>query len=652
MSKVGRIITSGAVVAVAAACSTHTTSPSSAAQRPAASARTATSVTLATWRLAAPISRLTALPDGTGLILAGGLTATNASSADINRLDPTTGAISSIGHLAQAVHDAAGAMIASAPVVFGGGAATVGSAVQSPATGVVGRLPQPRADLSAVSFAGKTYLVGGYDGSRELRAVLSTTDGRTFQPVASLAKTVRYAAVVADSRGIWVFGGSHHGTPVRSIQHIDPATGQTTVAGQLPIALSDAAALDLNGHILVAGGRTTGGTVSSNVYEFDPATDSSRLVAQLAVPVADAAAAVVGSDGYLIGGERNSPAGHPVATVQIVSMLSLPASTASAPTTASGSTASLPLSDSHPFNGRLLIADRGNNRLLLVNAAKQILWTFPNSSAPAPPTGFYFPDDAFFIHHGTGIISNQEGNDTVVEIGFPSGAPLWSYGHPRVAKPAPGYLHEPDDAYLLRDGNVVVADANNCRVVFISPAGKQIGQIGQPGSCVHAPPRSLGYPNGDTPLANGNVLISEVNGSWISEYTVSGKLVWTVHLPIGYPSDPQQIGPDRYLVADYSKPGGIYEFNRKGRILWAYHPTSGPAKLNHPSLAEQLPGGFIAANDDYRDRVVIIDPRSNRIVWQYGHNDQRGTKPGYLYIPDGFDLLAPNGTTPTHPFTG
>jgi hypothetical protein len=450
-----------------------------------------------------------------------------------------------------------------------------------------------------------------------------------------------------------VFGGSHNGKPVRTIQQIDPTSGQTTVAGTLPAALSDASALNLNGRLLVAGGRTSSGAVSSNVYEFDPATRASRLVAQLAVPVADAAAVVVGGHGYLIGGEQGSPAGNPTSAVQVITPVAVMTTTsAGAPNHVATGSANLPLSDAHPFNGRLLIADRGNNRLLLVNADKQILWTFPNPAAPAPPTGFYFPDDAFFIHHGTGIISNQEGNDTVVEIGFPSGAPLWSYGHPRVAKPKPGYLHEPDDAYLLRNGDVVVADANNCRVVFISPAGKQIGQIGRAGSCVHAPPTSLGYPNGDTPLANGNILISEVIGSWISEYTTTGRLVWTVHLPIGYPSDPQQIGPNRYLIADYSNPGGIYEFTRTGRITWAYHPRSGAAKLNHPSLAEQLPGGFICANDDYRNRVVIIDPRTNRIVWQYGHNDVRGTRPGYLYIPDGFDLLAPDNTTPTHPDTG
>ena len=30
--------------------------------------------------------------------------------------------------------------------------------------------------------------------------------------------------------------------------------------------------------------------------------------------------------------------------------------------------------------------------------------------------------------------------------------------------------------------------------------------------------------------------------------------------------------------------------------------------LKKPSLAERLPNGLIMLNDDYRDRVVVIDP--------------------------------------------
>ena len=57
-------------------------------------------------------------------------------------------------------------------------------------------------------------------------------------------------------------------------------------------------------------------------------------------------------------------------------------------------------------------------------------------------------------------------------------------------------------------------------------------------------------------------------------------------------------------------------------------------------------------NDDYRDRMVAIDPTHLQIVWQYGLTDTSGTAPGLLSIPDGFDLLLANGTTPTHPQTG
>jgi hypothetical protein len=50
---------------------------------------------------------------------------------------------------------------------------------------------------------------------------------------------------------------------------------------------------------------------------------------------------------------------------------------------------------------------------------------------------------------------------------------------------------------------------------------------------------------------------------------------------------------------------------------------------------------MIALNDDFHHRVVVIDPHTNRIVWQYGHTGVAGTAPGFLHIPDGVDLAPP-----------
>jgi N-acetylneuraminic acid mutarotase len=619
---------------------------------PGASVETTLVAKTAPAPLPAPISGESVVGLKGGPLILGGLDSASNSVAGVFQLDPASGELSEAGSLTGPLHDAAAALLGDRVLVFGGGTATSTDAVQSLAAPggsvaagttaeAIGTLPTVRSDLSAVTIGGRAYVLGGYDGSTPIDSVLSTADGRSFSQVAKLPSPARYLAVAALGGRIYAFGGeTASGGASDAIQEVDPKTGTARVVGHLHQPVSHAAAIVLGGQIYVLGGEANG-SPSDRVWRFESSSGTVAPAGHLPRAISGGAAATVGSTGYLIGGSGSGET--PLATV-----VTLKAERKSTPKPPAAATARRPL----PFSGRLMIADRGNDRLLVVDARKHILWRFPSRAHPAPPGGFYFPDDAFFIHGGHGIISNEEQNERIVQLSFPAGKLLWSYGHPGVTGSKPGYLHEPDDAYLLKDGTVSVADAQNCRVLLISAAKKLLKTFGSPSSCSHEPPHRLGSPNGDTPLANGNILISEVNGSYIDEITPGGKLKWSVQLPIEYPSDPQQLGPDRYLVADYTRPGGIYEFNRAGKILWSYHPSSGSGMLNHPSLAERLPGGTIAVNDDYRDRVVIIDPRTRKIVWQYGHTGEPGTGPGHLHIPDGFDLLAPNGTTPTHPFTG
>lgn len=290
-----------------------------------------------------------------------------------------------------------------------------------------------------------------------------------------------------------------------------------------------------------------------------------------------------------------------------------------------------------PIPGYLLIADRGNNRMLLVDSAHHIYWRYPGAKKIAMP--FRFGDDTFFGPRHDRIISNQEDQHTIQVISFPGRKILWRYGHVNVLGGRPGYLNTPDDAYLLPNNLVSVADAYNCRVLFISQAHRVVRQYGTTGACRHDPPRYLGAVNGATPLPDGGTLVSEITGSWIDDIGPKGALRWAVQAPVSYPSDPQLIGPNRILLADYATPGAALIINRSGRVLWRYRPTSGAGALNHPSLATVIAPGLIAINDDYRNRVVIVSIRTHRIVWQYGHTDVAGTAPGYLNTPDGLDLL-------------
>ena len=596
------------------------------------------------WQLRAPISREVVLPRAgrNGLLVLGGLASDGSSSDGVALLDPRNGVLSAHGTLLQPTHDAAGAVLGARDLVIGGGTtAPAGSTQIEAGTGVArgSSLAPARADAGAVTIGHTVYVVGGYDGSAMDPEVVATTDGRRYRGVAALPVPVRYPAVAALGSRIYVFGGlGSDGKPTAAVQLVDPARRTAHVVGRLPVPLSGAAAGSIGGTVYLAGGLKATGLTEA-VYAFEPHGASFLRAGSLRVGIAYAGAAVTRGRLWIVGGE--TAGARPSADVQVV-----------IPNRAFGS-AGAAGAGSPFFGSRLLVADRGNDRLLLLDDRDRIVWKYPARGRAAPRGGFYFPDDAFFIHHGRAIISNQEDNDTIVELAFPSGRILFRYGHPRTAGSAPGYLNTPDDTYLLRNGDMSVADAVNCRVLIIRARTKRVlHQIGTPGRCVHDPPSALGSPNGDTPLKDGNLLVSEINGSWIDELTPGGRVVWTTQLPIGYPSDPQQLGPDRYLVADYEHPGAIVEFDRRGRITYRYQPSTAPGALDHPSLAELLPSGVFMVNDDYNDRMVAIDPATRSLVWQYGVTGHAGTARGLLDTPDGFDLLAPDGSTPTHPATG
>jgi outer membrane protein assembly factor BamB len=300
--------------------------------------------------------------------------------------------------------------------------------------------------------------------------------------------------------------------------------------------------------------------------------------------------------------------------------------------------ANTPVTIRGPLPGALLIADRGNDRILLVDSHRRILWRFPTGRDRRLGRRLVFDDDTFVEPGGKALISNEEDHQDIVSIDVETHAVTRLYGTPGVKGGGPNELNWPDDAYVLPDGTMTVADAYNCRILFVR-SHRIVRQIGRTGVCAHDPPRTLGSVNGDTPLPDGGVLVSEINGSWIDDFSRTGRLRWSFQAPVAYPSDPQPLSHGRILLADYASPGAAVIVNRRGQVLWRYRPTSGWGMLNHPSLAVMLPNGNVAINDDFNDRVVIVDPHTRRIVWFYGHRGVPGRGAGSLHTPDGMDFI-------------
>ncbi len=390
-----------------------------------------------------------------------------------------------------------------------------------------------------------------------------------------------------------------------------------------------------------------------------PTRPAGRLASHLArVPFIAAATVLIAAC------SSSSPASgarHPASSTskQATAAKSAPGKAAPPPTYATFST---PLDGPHlapgsnpsVLPGPILIADRTNNRLLVVNPQGEIVWEFPRPGDLAPGQTFKIPDDAFFTPDGKYIIATEEDDFVITVIDVATSRIVYRYGQPGVSGSGPNLLWNPDDAMMLPDGYILTADIKNCRLLLIAPGSHTPAHIfGETtNACYHNPPARFGSPNGAFPMTNGHYLVTEINGDWVDEMGINGTIYNSIHPPgESYPSDSNEVSPGVYVSVSYSNPGVLETFDSHGNLLWRYQPLPGQPQLNEPSLALPLPNGDFLMNDDYNHRVVVIDPGTDKVVWQYGVTGQPGSAPGYLDKPDGVDLAPPYSLLMRHAST-
>jgi len=281
--------------------------------------------------------------------------------------------------------------------------------------------------------------------------------------------------------------------------------------------------------------------------------------------------------------------------------------------------------------GNILVADRNNDRLIVLSPQGQTVWTKQIAG----------PSDAYFSPDGKSIVVTQHGAFDVARLGVVSGRVSYRYGHSGRPGAGDGYLHDPQTAQQLQDGRLLIADKSNCRILFVSPPAHRASTVlGRPGLCVHDPPRTFSYPDAAFPTRDGGLVVSELTPAWVDLLNRASTLRASVRVPgLSAPYDANQSSGGMLIATSHARPGAVEEFTAAGRVLWRYAPASGPAALELPSLAVVLPGGDVLVCDSGNDRVVVIDPHRNVIVWQYGHRGRAGSGPGYLHTPDSAILV-------------
>ncbi len=265
-----------------------------------------------------------------------------------------------------------------------------------------------------------------------------------------------------------------------------------------------------------------------------------------------------------------------------------------------------------PFVGHLLIADRGNGRIVEIAPSGEMTWSFPapgdTAAAALAPW-----DDAHYAPDGRTVHANSATTDTVIAIDPLRGGILWRAGTPGKAGRGATGFSSPDDAVAALDGTVYTADILNCRVVHLAADGTFLGALGN-GVCRHDPPVSFASPNGAYPAPNGDIIVTEITGSWIDRIAPDGTLRWAIRTKLAYPSDAMPYADGSVLVSDYTSPGVVVRLAADGTVLWRYDAGG---KLRNPSSAVPLAANRVAISDDFGNRVLVVDTETNEIVREY-----------------------------------
>jgi serine/threonine-protein kinase PknK len=250
----------------------------------------------------------TALYGGDAAIVSGGLSAAGVSTSTVFRID-SLGHASSVASLPGPIHDAAAAEVAGRLLVFGGGQFEGSNRIVQVLPGQprqVGTLPQALSDLDAGAIGNVAYVAGGWNGSATNPDIYAARPDGSVIRVGTLPIGVRYPAVGALGGKLVVAGGeTSAGTPTTTASVFDPATGRVTGLPALPVPTDHAAGAVLGGRFYLIGGLREG-VFTDAILSWAPGDSRWRLAGHLPAALADLAAVPFDGGIAVLGGRGAS----------------------------------------------------------------------------------------------------------------------------------------------------------------------------------------------------------------------------------------------------------------------------------------------------------------------------------------------------------
>jgi DNA-binding beta-propeller fold protein YncE len=361
--------------------------------------------------------------------------------------------------------------------------------------------------------------------------------------------------------------------------------------------------------------------------------------------------------------------------------------------------------------GNTLIVDRGHHRILEIDRQFAVTWQYGEREVPGVDAGhLWHPTDIQRLANGNTLITDS-GNNRIVELA--DGQIIWQYGnaenlaHGGEGSEA-GQLNRPRSAWRLDDGNTLITDTGNGRVLIVDQAGEIVWQYrtagGEDEIRIDEPLRSFRI-KPDVVMVVGKSLVIEVNERSVVTWACAlGSLAMAAvaedqegkigkfKLSRGNPymkqleerrsalaqqaageAGPAAVTGEGLSAAAQERMAGLAKI-AAGRLNQSEEATSnltplalllvyrarnlvyrvsrqkrvlwryGNAELERPHSAQILTNSRVLVVDTNHHRVVEIDTTTDEIVWYYGEHGKSGHEPGQLANPRWAQRLA-NGNT-------
>lgn len=168
-----------------------------------------------------------------------------------------------------------------------------------------------------------------------------------------------------------------------------------------------------------------------------------------------------------------------------------------------------------------------------------------------------------------------------------------------------------DPRHFNHDGNLLISDQFNNRVIEIDRTGEIVWQFG---------------------IGPADISAKSIVGVNDAQRVGSATLMAGTGVPAGFePACPSGCADNRVLLV-----------NRHGRVIWQYGQFgvtgAAPGELNTPVQNTWTPDQTVLITDQGNQRIIEVDLNKD-ILWQFGQTGVAGTGPNQLNNPNAAELL-------------